>query len=386
MPSHVLPKVPLHDSVGGPTAWRPADVTAITRQVVDEAPVIAAADIVRVAPDVDIWDAWPLQRCDGTLAVLPDGVVLWMALAAAVFPDPDERHGHARIHLIRRDAAGWHDLGPMLPDGFAPGSREWSGSALLGEDGVTVTLYFTAAGTRGEATCSFLQRMFMARGTLSLDGAAPAIADWRMLREIVAADPAVYMRTDVGGAPGTIKAFRDPGYFRDPADGRHYLFFAGSSAGAASPFNGVIGACVAPADDADDWRLLPPLLSAEEVNNELERPHVLYRDGLYHLFWSTQRHVFDPAGPTGPTGLYGAVADRIDGPWRMLNGTGLVFANPASAPKQAYSWLVLPDLSVTSFADECGADARAPRRFAGTFAPFVHLWLDGDRAGLRPAG
>ena len=34
-----------------------------------------------------------------------------------------------------------------------------------------------------------------------------------------------------------------------------------------------------------------------------------------------------------------------------LNGTGLVFANPDTAPKQAYSWLVLPDLQVTSFID-----------------------------------
>ena len=59
------------------------------------------------------------------------GVEIWMALAAPRFDDPDERHGHARIHLIHLSDGIWSDAGPAMPDGFSPGSREWSGSAVL---------------------------------------------------------------------------------------------------------------------------------------------------------------------------------------------------------------------------------------------------------------
>src|SRR5690606_13744006 len=117
---------------------------------------------------------------------------------------------------------------------------------------------------------------------------------------------------------GTIKAFRDPAYFRDPNSGARFLFFAGSLARSTSAFNGVIGAAVSGVAEAG-WRLLPPILSADGLNNELERPHVVYHDGRYYLFWSTQGQVFDPAGPVGPTGLYGMVSDRLDGGWVPLN-------------------------------------------------------------------
>jgi levansucrase len=42
--------------------------------------------------------------------------------------------------------------------------------------------------------------------------------------------------------------------------------------------------------------------------------------------------------------------------------------------------MVLPDLSVTSFVDNWGGGPE--RRFGGSFAPFVQLWLSGDRAGV----
>jgi levansucrase len=114
-----------------------------------------------------------------------------------------------------------------------------------------------------------------------------------------------------------------------------------------SPFNGAIGIAV-PHDD--EWRLLPPLITAAGVNNERERPHIVVIDGVYHLFWSTQASVFAP-GTMAPTGLYGMVAPAIAGPWTPIGGSGLVLANPIAAPAQAYSWLVAADRTVTSFVD-----------------------------------
>ena len=368
-----------------PTRWTAPQVHAIGTQAHDTVPLIHESEVVRVAPALDIWDAWPIQDADGMPTALGDGRTLWMALGAPRFPDPDTRHGHARIHLLSRDAAGWTHLGPAMPDGFSPGSREWSGSAVLAADRTSLTLYFTATGRRGEPAETFEQRLFRATARLTRDDGAYRLVDWDGLDEIVVRDPAQYMASDTGGgAVGTIKAFRDPAYFRDPRDGRHHLFFAASLAGSESAFNGVIGSAMARDDGLESWNISPPLISADGLNNELERPHAIFRDGSYYLFWSTQAHVFDPAGPVGPTGLYGMVSDRLDGGWAPLNGTGLVFANPAVAPKQAYSWLVLPDLRVISFIDAWGSDGTDAhaKRFGATFAPILRLQLDGARAGL----
>jgi len=368
-----------------PDRWAAADVARIDLHDMSSAPVIVESDIVRIAPDLDIWDAWPIQDQAGAPTPFEGGATLWMALASPRFEDPDDRHGHARIHLLRRDAAGWSDLGPAMPDGFSPGSREWSGSAVLDADRRTLTLYFTATGRRGEASLTFEQRLFSARASLETSGDRPKLSGWRDLREIVERDPAYYMAGDSGvGVVGTIKAFRDPAYFHDPKDGGHYLFFAGSAA-SGSAFNGVIGAALSRSGEPGDWRLAPPLIDATDVNNELERPHVVTAGGLYYMFWSTQTHVFAPHLRHAPTGLYGMVSERLTHGWRPLNGTGLVFANPPAAPRQAYSWLVLPDLSVISFIDDWGrgGEAQGARRFGATFAPTLRLRLAGDQAGLE---
>ncbi len=347
------------------------------------APVIGKADFARVAAGLDIWDAWPVQLADGSPADIGNGISLWMALGAPQFDDPDERHGHARIHLLQRRGGQWTHLGPAMPDGFSPGSREWSGSAVLDPATGVVTLYFTATGQRGEAELTFRQRLFRARADIA-QGQMIGLSGWRDLEEIVACDPRFYMPSDGGeGTIGTIKAFRDPAYFRDPADGQSYLLFAASAAGSQSSFNGVVGLAAACDATLDRWQVLPPVISADGLNNELERPHAIVHEGLYYLFWSTQRHVFNPDGPTGPTGLYGMVSGSLLEGWQPLNGTGLVFANPAAAPAQAYSWLVTPDLAVTSFVDDWGeAGARSGRRFGASFAPDIQLQLEGTRAQI----
>lgn len=364
--------------------WTADHLRAITLSPVHVAPMISEADFKRVSDDLDIWDAWPVQWEDGRPAVMEGDTTLWMALGSPRFPDPETRHGHARLHLFQRTGGQWSHLGLVMPDGFSPGSREWSGSAVLDSAGEALTLYFTACGHRGETELTFLQRLFRARATLKPIKGSLQLVDWHGLTKFVRRDPTCYMATDgAQGGPGTIKAFRDPAYFRDPESGSHYVFFAGSLAGSSSAFNGVVGAAVACDDPHGDWQTLPPLLSADGLNNELERPHVVHHDGAYYLFWSTQSHVFNPAGRVGPTGLYGMVSDSLKGGWELLNGSGLVFANPPEAPAQAYSWLVLPNLSVTSFVDDWGpSGAGRVRNFGATFAPELRLYLAGTTARL----
>jgi len=365
-----------------PTRWSAPPSGSFVTPGSCAAPLIAEGDFSVIAPDLDIWDAWPVQHPNGVPAELGSGATLWMALGAPHFADPDQRHGHARIHLLQHLRGAWTHLGPAMPDGFSPGSREWSGSAVIETEGV-LTLYFTATGRRGEGECSFEQRLFRARADLTTVG-VPQLSGWRDLAEVVVRDPAHYMPSDQGtGAIGTIKAFRDPAFFRDPQDGSSYLLFAASAANSTSNYNGVIGLASAADPALDIWEAHPPIISADGLNNELERPHAIVHDGRYYVFWSTQRHVFDPAGPTGPTGLYGMVASDLRGAWHPLNGTGLVFRNPDIAPSQAYSWLVMPDLRVTSFVDDWGSSKNKPQRnFGATFAPMLSLVLNGEEARL----
>lgn len=377
---------PLTDRRPATLSWTRETLALLDPATVNEAPPIEPSGVAAVAANVDVWDAWPLADPCGR-PVPWHGGELWFALAAPSFADPEQRHAHARIHHFHRTDGRFIPVGTTFADGMTSGSREWSGSARL-EQG-RVTLFFTAAGVRGEATPSFRQRLYASDCRLTDDRAAP-FTDWTTPVELFAADGIDYRPADeVEGRPGTIKAFRDPAHFRD-ADGTDYVLFTGSSARRPGTHDGVIG--MARGSGASGrWTLLPPLVDASATCNELERPHIVRHQGLLYLFWSSQRGVFAP-GIAAPTGLYGAVAEALEGPWQLLNGHGLVVANPRLYPTQAYSWWVLPDLSVASFVDYWGSrnvlasadDRRA--QFGGTFAPFLNLRLVGDRATLAPAG
>ena len=367
------------------TAWSARAIAAIADNPIPTAPPIDPATASPILPGFDVWDYWPVQERDGRTAAIAGGT-LTMLLSAPLLPDPDQRHAIARIRLMHQTPHGWRDLGNALPDGLAPGSREWSGSAIVSAGHDRVTLYFTAAGHRGETRVGFDQRLFECSATLRIRDGVPELQDWTLPVELVEADGTVYSREMTGGgAIGTIKAFRDPAWFRDPADEAEYLVFAASLAQSSSPWNGAVGLA---RREHERWALRPPIISADEVNNELERPHIVHHAGRHYCFWSTQQKVFASPGPAGPNGLYGMVAECIDGAWTPLNGTGLVFANPAAAPIQAYSWQVLADLSVISFVDRPGLaeeptdPAIARQHFGGTPAAPLQLALDADRAWL----
>jgi levansucrase len=319
-------------------------------------------------------------------------------LSAQRGADPDDRHNVARMRLIALVESEWIDCGPLLPDGFSPGSREWSGSTRLNPETGKITLWFTATGRRGEAAPDFEQRLFQSTGMLDLSGTTPKIINWSDLHACVENNGAYYADLSINqGVPGRIKGFRDPYWFRDPLTGKGYLLFTGSKSAheSQSDYDGVIG--IAAAQDADGFapfKQLPPLIDADGLANELERPHIFVNDGLYYLFWSSQRSVFAPSAPAGPTGLYGMVGPSIFGPYEPLNGTGLVLTNPISEPRQAYAWQVLPSLEVVSFIDYWGLENRdiiqniklKAQQFGGTIAPVAKISLHDTTSKIIEGG
>lgn len=367
-----------------PVRWTAADLQGVTLDASNTIPVFPLQADARIA-GFDLWDMWPVEHADGTLPRF-DGAALWMVLTAPAGPDPDTRHAIARIHLATEKNGRWALHQPVFPDGFSPGNREWSGSAVLDDANLNLTVYFTAAGRRGVDCPSLEQRLFEATCRFEANGATYVLSDWSEPSESIVADARHYMIANQReGRGGEILGFRDPGFFRDPQSGRTFLFFTGSCAQSSSRWTGVIGVAERSDAEVSQWKLLPPVVSAAGLNNELERPHVRFANGQYYLFWSTQQKVFAADGPSGPTGLYGAVGPTPLGPFTPINGTGLIAGNPPQSPAQEYSWWVLDDLQVIGFADYPGVtdmavigDAAERRAaFAGHPAPFFRIALEG---------
>lgn len=372
------------------TIWSPSEVAAIAQQQVRAIPVIGADDIRDVLPGFQLWDCWTIESPQGATIVL-DGWTPWVIMCAPRDLHPDLRHDVARLRLMLERDGNWRDCGYLLPEHLNPGSREWAGSTVYDAASGRVTLFYTATGRRGNSARSFEQRLFQTTGKLEITDGGMKVTGWSEPVESVAADGRTYVIVNQSvGEPGFIKGFRDPFHFRDPADGADYLLFTASDAGATSTFNGVVGLARASGTGFAGWTLLPPLVSAVGVNNEMERPVLRTHGGRYYLFWSTQRRTFDPSGPTGPNGLYGMVAERLAGPWRPLNGTGLVAPNPAEEPVQTYSWWVTAELEVAGFVDCWGLKGRDPvehpelavQQFGGVPAPRFRIALDGETAQI----
>jgi levansucrase len=244
---------------------------------------------------------------------------------------------------------------------------------------------------------------------------------------ILEADGTNY-QTQAQADVGPLNAFRDPWVFEDPKDGKLYMLFEGNVGGAlksqqsckpedlgdaafraslpATPqeapwYNASIGLAAAKNDDLTSWELLAPLLTANCVNQELERPHFVFKNGKYYLF--TASHINKAAPWSGLRfyeGLYGFVGDSIRGDYKPLNGSGLVLNTPDDNPFQQYSFDALNPMNaqdnplVTSFVDYAGL-GRTPindvggfspadqlAKFGGTLAPSLEVKLDGDRTTI----
>jgi levansucrase len=376
------------NSVHSASEWSVAHIAGIDYSDLPEAPLISAPQAAPLLPECDLWDLWPLQNPDGSVAKVAGGQ-LWMILSAPRLDNPHHRHDVARTRLLFLRDAQWHDCGLLFPDDLNPGSREWSGSARFDKSRNSVTAFFTAAGRRDTKLHSFEQRLFRTTGILDVSGELPRITDWSPAKLIVENDGKLYVDLRIDqGTPGNIKGFRDPYWLRDPADGQDYILFTGSKPNSVNSHNGVIG--IARAHHAGEefaFELLPPIISADGVCNEMERPHLVIKDGLYYLFWSSQRSVFAPDMPSAPTGLYGMVGASLRGPFEPLNGTGLVISNPAVEPRQAYCWQVLDTLEVYSFIDHWGLEGRdieqdqglLRSQFGGTIAPVLRIAIQGTK-------
>ena len=387
---------------GAASGWSREQAGLIERAPETVAPIIYPPER-DPTPHVHIWDTWLCRERDGSIATI-DGWRVVLSLTAPSELLPGKRHDVAEIRAFgSRDGREWRDLGPVL-DGGALGSRQWAGSALY-EDG-ELTVFYTAAGHAGEHDLTYDQQIAAATGgRITVGENGPRIEGQWSHEVILAPDGERYETSEQ--TRGMIYTFRDPWFFEE--DGESYLLFEANTpvpegAGACDEpvqeeFNGSTGLARSPTGDPTDWLLEDPIVDAVCTNQELERPHVIVREGSYYLFVSSHRHTFAP-GLEGFDALYGFVGESLRGPYRPLNGSGLVATNPENAPYQAYSWLVYPhedELLATSFfnyydlgplgIDDVGRlpEDEQKRRFGGSLAPTLRIGVDGDRTEILGA-
>ncbi|MFN3922238.1 MAG: glycoside hydrolase family 68 protein, partial [Pseudarthrobacter sp.] len=170
-----------------------------------------------------------------------------------------------------------------------------------------------------------------------------------------------------------------------------------------------VGLAVADNKDLTKWSFLPPILSANCVNDQTERPQIFIQNeggkNKYYLFTISHQFTY-AAGMRGPDGVYGFVGDGVRSDYQPMNNSGLALGSPtdlnlpsespeAPTPNQngrqfqAYSHYVQPGGLVQSFIDNVNGVR------GGSLSPTVKInFRDGisqvDRSfgqdGLGPFG
>ncbi|WP_347861081.1 glycoside hydrolase family 68 protein [Salimicrobium sp. PL1-032A] len=392
--------------------WTIEDASGIERTDDNTAPYIEP-DFEKMAPELHVWDTWPLRNKDGSIAKVNGNYVIF-SLTAPGDLLPGKRHDVATIrYFYSKNGQDWQLGGKAFDTENAYGARQWAGSAMI-EDG-ELNLFYTATGHKGEENVTYEQRLALAKGDVEANGNSVEFSDFD--HSIILEPEGEYYQTREQSEQGDISyAFRDPWFFEDPKTGEDYILFEGNSAGTpadrsldqdyigsesfrngyevemedfAKLFNGNVGIARATDESYTEYETLPPLLEANYVNQELERPHIVTKGNQYYLFTNTHEHKFGP-GVDGPDGLYGFSSNELFSGYEPLNDNGLVLANPEDNAYQAYSWMVLPNGKIISFYNFHDLDgknisdlgATSPEyqmsHFGGTLAPTIKLAIQND--------
>ena len=190
-------------------------------------------------------------------------------------------------------------------------------------------------------------------------------------------DPRHYSTSPELNALRVAPAWRDPCVFA--AGGVWHMTISARTAD-DRPHN----ACVAHATSTDllTWYVHEPLL-APGVYDEMEATQLVEHGGRWYLFFSTWAVHYRPdwaAEHGAHSGLHCYVADRLGGPWRPANGSGVVLPD---ADRRYTVRLVEPDGAEDGAYTAVGwLNYDAAGRFVGTLSDPLRIVLDGDAVGV----
>lgn len=393
--------------------------------------------------DVWVWDTWTLtDERSHQLSFKGWEIAFSLVADRNAGYTFDDRHTEARLGYFFRKAdvpaderpenGGWIYGGHVFPDG-ATGAifddqsfshqTEWSGSTRL-FDGNKLRVFYTAVAfyrnDDGSNRKPYDPHLVQSEGRIFADEDGVWLTGFRDQHDLLVADGEYYQT----GEQNEFFNFRDPFTFEDPAHpGETYMTFEGNSAfdrgdpaacteadlgyregeqygetieevrASGAIFQiGNVGLAQAQNLALTQWEFLPPILSANCVTDQTERPQIYIQDGKYYLFTISHRSTY-AAGLDGPEGVYGFVGNGIRSDFQPVNqGSGLALGNPTNlnfaggqpfAPDfnqpfghfQSYSHYVMPGGLVTSFIDSIGTEGDFRR--GGSHAPTVKLNISG---------
>lgn len=224
---------------------------------------------------------------------------------------------------VSADMRQWQDLGSILEPNLA---NDWeSGRICAGctykEDGVYY-LFYSAGGTK-----THLRNEAIGLAT-SVDGVHFS-RHHQCLLQPDDHDP-WYGRSNWTGH----FHWRDPYIFKDHQTGKYYMFICASSKTPGN-FQGCVGLAVAD-KISGPYELRSPVLSTpiDTADNwpyyHVERPQVIYKHGLYHLFFSCFKQFFNPKWLQQTkqritnSSLYWYISDKIEGPYQPISQDAFV--------------------------------------------------------------
>ena len=404
-------------------------------------------DIPQNFPDMSneqvwVWDSWPLTDEDANQYSV-NGQEIIFSLVADRSLGFDDRHVYAKIGYFYRPAGisadqrpengGWTYGGLVFDEGVTgeifedqsySHQTQWSGSARIFPGG-EIKLFFTDVAfyrdqDGGPDIKPYDSRLALSVGHVHANKHGVRFTGFNKVTSLLEADGTYYQNAE----QNPYYNFRDPFTFEDPAHpGETYMVFEGNTAmdrataqcnaddlgyrdgdpyaetvtqvnASGAPFQiGNVGLARATNDDLTEWEFLPPILSANCVTDQTERPQIYQQDGKYYLFTISHSTTY-ATGITGPEGVYGFVGNGIRSDYQPMNqGSGLVLGNPTNlnywpgspfAPDynqhpgqfQSYSHYVMPGGLIQSFIDTIGTQENFRR--GGTLAPTVRIEINGD--------
>lgn len=373
-----------------------------------------------------VWDNWFVLNEEGNIADIYGYTVLF----ALVRPIDDTESAHAKIaYFYSVDGVHYVPGGFVFSKSLFSDVQEWSGSTILRNDGRLQTFYTVAMGVELAAGWQTHQRFATALQSIIVTEAGLSLAD-PMYHALLAEPDGLYYQNiwesdagesraptkhtlSLGDDQGNNLCFRDPSFFKDPKTGRSYLFFEANTGSlldaegsvkqkyiGSEDFdveyvptpddlkaNGCIGVAEFTNDDYTFVNLDAPILTANLVTDEIERIKMMYYDNHYYLFCVCHgnKMTIQDEDFANRDFLLGFRAKELFGTFEPLNDTGVVIQQKSLGKhydgqnengQYVYSWLVLPDLSVVSYANFATSldGSLNPIKTAG---PTVQIKIDG---------
>lgn len=382
---------------------------------------------------MDFWDGWFVTDVHGNIANV-GGYKVMVGLGRLL-----SSSSHPRlVYFYSRDDDHYVEGGPLLPTPLIKDAKEWSGSTILRPDGTLQTFYTIVNTFYNRTGRQNHQRIATAIQKVHADSrglrfSAPTFHDilfgpdgkyYQTIDQAWALEEKMPTRNDWnrGSALNNNFCFRDPKFVFDEDENKAYLLFEANTGprsgdpentvkaeyvgGPTSRYqatadalkaNGCVGVAELHMDNVGvrhltRANLLPPLLTTNLVTDEIERINAVKYDNYWYLFCvtHTNKWAFNNPSLMNRDIMLGFRSRHLMGPYEPLNGNGVVVQQYSPGKRQTavhqnrqrvYSWLLLSDMTITSYADY-GTNQNGQLIKQRTVAPSVALKIDGLRTKI----